>query len=279
MKLNKIGVNMFDELFRFITFFGDETFLLIIIPFIYLYDRRVGIGLISSLSLAIWTTSTLKATLKVERPPKEFWKTSAAGYSFPSGHATDSAAFWGYLGIKYREKKIYPIIFGFIIFLVGLSRIYLGVHWTTDVIGGWIVGISMVFFVNIYMIKYDKWVPSNSAAKIALSLIIPYGLAGLTWAVAGDYIHDVINAIKIMSTFSGVLIGHELFSKNGELKEIKNIKAILIRGTLGLLLLMALYVPYKILGTTEIFVIALIYWLIGFILSYVAPKIIIYLEK
>lgn len=74
---------------------------------------------------------------------------SAGGASFPSGHAAQALAVWFAVAIVsvsiWRSRPIAWIAFGFagvVAFVVGLSRIALGVHWTTDVLGGWLLATT-----------------------------------------------------------------------------------------------------------------------------------------
>lgn len=82
------------------------------------------------------------------------------GYSFPSGHATITMCFYGiviYLIMKYTRSQFWRIalsvFFGFMIFMVALSRLWLGVHFPTDVVAGLFLGF---LFVNLYIIL-DKF--------------------------------------------------------------------------------------------------------------------------
>lgn len=86
------------------------------------------------------------------------------GYSFPSGHTLTHACFYGiiiYLVLKYVRSNFWrvflSVFFGFMIFMVGLSRLWLGVHFLTDVIAGLFLGF---FFVNLYIIL-DKFFTKN----------------------------------------------------------------------------------------------------------------------
>ena len=92
----------------------------------------------------------IKNLIQRERP------TLHAGYSFPSGHTTITMCFYGiliYLIMHYVRSQFWRIalsvFFGFMIFMVGLSRMWLGVHFPTDVLAGLFLGF---IFVNLYII-------------------------------------------------------------------------------------------------------------------------------
>ncbi|MFE2493159.1 phosphatase PAP2 family protein [Streptomyces scopuliridis] len=92
----------------------------------------------------------LLAAVARPRPPMADWLTHASGFAFPSGHTTTSALaagllIWGLVRLGRRSHAIPGWLRGVLIALlvcwavaVGLSRIYLGVHWATDVVGGWL---------------------------------------------------------------------------------------------------------------------------------------------
>jgi len=78
---------------------------------------------------------------------------SVATLSFPSGHAMSAISFYGfliYLIYNIKMKRIFKIglitLFSIMIFLIGVSRIYLGVHFPSDVAGGYIAGFIWVIF-------------------------------------------------------------------------------------------------------------------------------------
>ncbi|WP_405775335.1 phosphatase PAP2 family protein [Streptomyces sp. NBC_00859] len=80
------------------------------------------------------------------RPPVGDWATQATGWSFPSGHTTTSAVTAGLLIAAVllrapRGSRAIVTAIGCWAVLVGLSRVYLGVHWSTDVVGGWLFAL------------------------------------------------------------------------------------------------------------------------------------------
>ena len=91
----------------------------------------------------------------------------AGGYAFPSGHAFAAMVFWGYLiylswkhvGIKVIDFAVTMICF-LMIFLIGTSRVYLNVHWLTDVLGGYISGFAWLV-ISILIVRHVEW-PNRS---------------------------------------------------------------------------------------------------------------------
>lgn len=90
-----------------------------------------------------------KATVGRQRPPEEFRLVTETNESFPSGHALASAAIIGVLLvvlvplIHSSRGRVAAVTAGVLFVLaIGWSRIYLGVHWATDVIAGWLTGVA-----------------------------------------------------------------------------------------------------------------------------------------
>ena len=114
------------------------------------------------------------------RPPGiETVKTSS---SFPSGHITLTTAFYGFLAwlICLRKPKlkryVYPTAF-IIILLVAISRVYLGDHWLTDVIGGFLLSITCIVIVAIsFQTKKENAPHAMSLFIVALASILIIGL-------------------------------------------------------------------------------------------------------
>jgi undecaprenyl-diphosphatase len=77
------------------------------------------------------------------------------GWAFPSGHATQSIAFYGMLAIVLIlwsgaiRRLLVAVGAGLVIIVVGASRLYLGVHWLTDVLGGYALGLTWISLVMV----------------------------------------------------------------------------------------------------------------------------------
>ena len=119
-------------------------------------NKKVGISVPINLILASLTNYTLKQILQRPRPI-EYRIIDESGYSLPSGHSMVSMAFYGYLiYLIYRQIKNKYIkwslitLLSLLIISIGISRIYLGVHYTSDVIAGFLVAISyLIIYINI----------------------------------------------------------------------------------------------------------------------------------
>lgn len=163
-----------DKFFIAVTMMGEETFFMIAAVTIYwCIDKKFGYMLgFSYLSNAV-INDGIKEMLMVPRPIGESGIRSlrletATGYSFPSGHLQCSTSFFTSLSLKVREKwvKVIGIIF---VVMIGISRLYLGVHRPVDVVGGIIIG-----FVWVYISNYMFYVAEKTGSKKGfLVFIIP----------------------------------------------------------------------------------------------------------
>ncbi len=143
---------------KFITNFGGAIFLIgiAVILFIVIKNKKIGISIITNLGIITILNQLLKRILQRPRP-EEFRIINESGYSFPSGHSMISMAFYGYLiyliykYVKNKYLKWFLItILGILIANIGISRIYLGVHYTSDVLAGFLISISyLIVYISI----------------------------------------------------------------------------------------------------------------------------------
>jgi len=120
------------------------------VPLIYwLLSRRIGFRLMIADAAGTAATVIMKDGLAMPRPPdagETAWLASADGYGFPSGHTTAAATTWGTLAALTKRWPL--VVFGVAVTAaVALSRMYLGVHYGRDVIGGAAVGLAIALAV------------------------------------------------------------------------------------------------------------------------------------
>ncbi len=89
-------------------------------------------------------------------------------FGFPSGHSQKAAAIWGMLGL-YRRNRIAMLAAGFIILMIGISRLYLGVHFSTDVLAGWLIGFLILILAFWLDRPISNWVSRTSLRNVFLS--------------------------------------------------------------------------------------------------------------
>jgi membrane-associated phospholipid phosphatase len=135
-----------DALFRAITTLGAEQVFLLLLPLIYwCVDKRQGARLGVLLALSAFLNHTLKSLFDQPRPSpyrvEHLAEETSPGW--PSGHSQNALAVYGFLAAQVRRPWAWAVT-GSLAFAVGLSRVYLGVHFPSDVLGGWFVGAVLL---------------------------------------------------------------------------------------------------------------------------------------
>jgi membrane-associated phospholipid phosphatase len=166
-----------DTFFRGVTFLGNAEFYLLLAPIIiwcvnYRLGARVGLLLL----LSSYINEALKNLSMQPRPcePRpDVCIDHAEGYGIPSGHSQNAIVFWGVIAqwIATAGGWIASIT---LMLLIGISRMYLGVHFPTDVFVGWAIGIVILGTYIVVGKRVENWLGGLSlSAQILLALLLP----------------------------------------------------------------------------------------------------------
>ncbi len=215
---------------RFATFLGTPDFFILVLPVVYwCIDSNLGVRIGFILLLSNGFNELAKLALQGPRP---YWISSqvrALGaestFGVPSGHAQIAAGVWGTIAARIQRKWAW-ILAVLIIFLIGLSRIFLAVHFPHDVLVGWLLGgLTLWAFIALWR-SVAAWIRERTFLQqallaLAVSLLfvlidglLAYGLRGFVvpaqWmsnaARAGEPYPDPISMEGIL-TSSGALLG------------------------------------------------------------------------
>jgi undecaprenyl-diphosphatase len=148
---------------RFLSTIGSFASLVVIGVVLALWLWRRGshwalaVAPVVALAIGGLAASVAKAAFDRPRPPAAFRASSVSSAAFPSGHATDAAAFFLAAALtvaitvtRHRWARVTLVAVGaFLAILVGLSRLVLGVHWLSDVVAGWALGSAIAIAVVV----------------------------------------------------------------------------------------------------------------------------------
>ena len=166
---------------QFFSFLGSEDFFLIALPLVYwCLDAALGLRIGMMLLVTQGLTPLFKMAFHGARP---YWVStsveglaSETGFGVPSGHSLTAAGVWGIAADGLKRTWAW-VAASMVILLIGLSRIYLGVHFLHDVLFGWALGgLTLWVFIkywNPIAARLKKWPMMN---QILLAFAVSIGM-------------------------------------------------------------------------------------------------------
>jgi membrane-associated phospholipid phosphatase len=173
----------------FFTWIGYPQAYMMIVAIIYWsFDRKVGLRLAIFLPVVSSVNSMLKQAIHAPRPywldPRIEALHVSNGFGMPSGHAQASVS-WIYAGAILKKGWFWiPAIV--IPLMVGISRVYLGVHFSSQVIAGWLIGLIVVYFFIRFESKFLSWL---HGIQFKYRLIFVFGVSMFVLLLGGFFVY------------------------------------------------------------------------------------------
>ncbi len=180
---------------KFFTMFGEELFLVSILGFLYWsYDKKLGLRVGTALLTAsVWNPMVKNiaqrlrpymvhreiSCLKAVDSGADIMDLSAQGYSFPSGHSASAASVYGTLAARVRKRWL-TVCAVLLTLAVGISRVCVGVHYPTDVLAGWALGLLALCFISFLSSRIKN-------RAVLYLVLIGTALPGVFYCATSDY--------------------------------------------------------------------------------------------
>jgi len=251
------------------SFLGTEYFFLLLLPALY-WCIEAGIGLRVGVILLL-STSVNDALKMAFHGPRPYWYSAdVIGYAketsfgVPSGHAQIATGVWGMLAASLRKWWAWFIAI-LVILLIGISRLYLGVHFPLDVILGWLIGALLLWLVIRFWGSVTKWLTKMSLGQqilasflssliLILFSLIPYAwLKSTNWQAPQSWAEYAKNAITMSGafttagTFFGLLAGLAWFDRQGGFDSAGPLGKRIMRYLVGVVGVVIFYLGLKVL--------------------------------
>ncbi len=164
-----------------LTFLGNLEFFLLFMPLLYwCCDRRAGARLLVLFLLSAYINSVAKVIFSQPRPFEYDSSVKqlvyVGGGGLPSGHTQSAVVVWGYLAAQVNKPQLW-VLAGLLMIGIPLSRLYLGVHFPTDLIGGYVIGAVLLVVYLHFAPKVESWLAQKPIYwQLAVAISLPMAL-------------------------------------------------------------------------------------------------------
>ena len=162
---------------EFFTFLGYEDFFFLVLPLVY-WSVDAGLGL--RIAFILVTSNYINAILKVLfATPRPYWVSAEvealseeSSFGIPSGHAQHAVAIWGTMAAGWSRRWAWIAAFA-LAFLIGFSRLYLGMHFVHDVLAGWLIGLLLLFIFLRFWDPVARWLKQKTfSQQVVLAFLV-----------------------------------------------------------------------------------------------------------
>lgn len=229
-----------DSFFKAVTFLGEEEFYLMLLLFLYwVVNKSLGTRLVFAFLPGAYLNNWLKGVFFTPRPDVAHVArlVEEASYAFPSGHTQNSTVLFGFLAAHVRRWFAW-VLGALLIVAVAFSRVYLGVHYPQDLLGGFFFGVVYLLLFLWLEKPVSAWISVQTLiVQLSLALLVPIFLI---------FLNPTEGAITPAATLAGfgvayILEGKWLRFETGGLWWERA-----LRFVVGLVLVMIAYVGLKV---------------------------------
>ncbi len=290
-----------------VSLIGSVAILTLLVAVVYwCVDTRLGIRM----GIALLVANNIYSILKLAfHSPRPYWIDpnvkawgSEASFGFPSGHSLMAVSIWGILGLNSKQSR-WIVASILMIFITGISRIYLGVHFLSDVLAGWFLGFVLLGLIYAVEKPVSEWITREKPSRVFfISALFGFAFIAMgyifyarlnPWQYLADWLPEyksIINPVMLRDVIdsAGIFVGFTAgacwltsiksqigtFTANGNWKQLIWRCVVGIAGILFLYGSLGMIIPHG--ETISVWVLRFLrFSLTGFWISGLAPFIFI----